>query len=58
MTVNPATGFVDYVAMEHTIGSPILDNSTVSAFKRWRFKKGIALKVRVPITFNLTGAQY
>jgi TonB family protein len=40
------------------IGNPILDNSTVSAFRRWRFKPGTPRRVRIPITFVLTGAQY
>ncbi|PYK57458.1 MAG: hypothetical protein DME43_15095 [Verrucomicrobia bacterium] len=44
--------------MEQSIGNPILDNSTVSAFRRWRFKPGTPARVRIPITFVLTGAQY
>ncbi len=44
--------------MEQSIGNPILDNSTVSAFRRWRFKPGTPRRVRIPITFVLTGAQY
>jgi TonB family protein len=58
MTVDPATGFIEDVLMEQSIGSPILDNATISAFKRWHFKSGTARRVRVPITFTLTGAQY
>ena len=41
--------------MEQSIGNPILDNSTVSAFRRWRFKPGTPPRVRIPITFVLTG---
>src|SRR5436190_1867600 len=37
---------------------PILDNSTISAFRRWCFKPGTPARVRIPITFVLTGAQY
>ncbi|HKR53393.1 MAG TPA: energy transducer TonB [Chthoniobacterales bacterium] len=40
------------------LGNPILDNSTVSAFRRWHFKPGSPSRVRIPITFLLTGAQY
>jgi TonB family protein len=58
LTVDPATGLVGDVMMEQSIGRPILDNSAISAFRRWRFKPGNAPKVRVPIIFNLTGAQY
>jgi TonB family protein len=58
MAVDPATGFVDDVFMEQSIGNSILDNAAISAFRRWRFKSGTPRKIRVPITFNLTGAQY
>lgn len=58
MAVDPATGFVGDVVMEQSIGNSILDNTAISAFRRWRFKSGTPRKVRVPITFNLTGAQY
>jgi TonB family protein len=58
MSVNPVTGFVDDVAMEQSIGSSILDSSTISAFKRWHFKPGTPRKVRIPIRFLMTGAEY
>ena len=56
--VDPSTGFAADVTMEQSIGNPILDDSTVSAFRRWRFKPGSPSRVRIPITFLLTGAQY
>ena len=58
MAVDPNTGVVTAVTMVQSTGNQILDNSAVSAFRRWRFKSGTAPKVRVPITFTLTGAQY
>jgi TonB family protein len=58
LNVNSQTGFVDDVSMEQRIGSPVLDNAAMSAFKRWRFRKGTSQTVRVPISFTLTGAQY
>jgi TonB family protein len=58
ISVDPITGFVIDVTMEQSIGNPILDNSTASAFRRWRFKTGSPPRVRIPITFLLTGAQY
>ncbi len=58
ISVDPSTGFAADVTMEQSIGNPILDNSTVSAFRRWRFKPGSPSRVRIPITFLLTGAQY
>lgn len=58
ISVDPITGFATDVTMEQSIGNPILDNSTVSAFRRWRFKPGSPSRIRIPITFLLTGAQY
>jgi TonB family protein len=58
ISVDPITGFATDVKMEQSTGNPILDSSTVSAFRRWRFKAGSSSRVRIPITFLLTGAQY
>jgi TonB family protein len=58
ISVDPITGFTTAVAMEQSIGNRILDNSIVSAFRRWRFRPGSPSRVRIPITFLLTGAQY
>ena len=58
MVVDPNTGIVVEVTMVQSTGNQILDNSAISRFRRWRFKSGTATKVRVPITFTLTGVQY
>jgi TonB family protein len=58
VTVDIASGNVTDATMAQSIGSPILDNSAVSAFRRWRFKPGTVSKVRIPITFTMTGASY
>ena len=58
ITVDPNSGLAVDAMMEQSIGNPILDNSTVSAFRRWRFKPGTPRRVRIPINFVLTGAQY
>jgi TonB family protein len=58
ITVDPATGLVTDVVMERSIGSAILDRATIGAFKRWRFKPGSPARIRVPITFQLTGASF
>lgn len=58
MTVDRLTGCVTGVAMEVSTGSVLLDNATIGGFRRWRFKPGTASKVRAPVTFTLTGAQY
>jgi len=58
LTVNSAAGNVVDVRMAQSTGSPILDNATVSAFRRWRFKPGVASNVDVPITYTLAGVSY
>ncbi len=58
ISVDPNSGLAVDAMVEQSIGSPILDNSTVSALRRWCFKPGTPARVRIPITFVLTGAQY
>jgi TonB family protein len=58
ISVDPNSGLAVDAMMEQSIGNPILDNSTISAFRRWRFKPRAPARVRIPITFVLTGAQY
>lgn len=56
LTIDGGSGNVTAAMMARSIGSPILDNSAVSAFRRWRFKTGTRGKVYVPIAFTTTGA--
>jgi TonB family protein len=56
--INAGSGSVTSASMASSIGNPILDNAAVSAFRRWRFKPRSVSKVRIPITFTTTGAQY
>jgi TonB family protein len=56
--VNPATGDVLHVQMAQSTGNVILDNSTVSTLRRWRFRPGTPSPVKVPITYTLSGASY
>ena len=58
MTVDVSSGAVTSAEMASSTGSPILDNAATSAFRRWRFKPGTVSKVRTPITFTMTGAQF
>ncbi|HEV2094896.1 MAG TPA: energy transducer TonB [Chthoniobacterales bacterium] len=51
-------GEVTDASMGQSTGSPILDNAATTAFRRARFKPGTVPKVKIPITFNLTGASY
>jgi len=56
VTVDPGSGNVTNAEMVQSTGSPILDNSALSAFRRWRFKPGALSKAKIPVTFTLTGA--
>jgi periplasmic protein TonB len=58
MSIDPVSGSVTDVSMWQSTGSPVLDNATVAAFRRWRFKPGTVSRVKSPITFTMTGAQY
>src|SRR4030095_11454626 len=56
--VDAGSGSVTSASMASSIGNPILDNAALSAFRQWRFKPGSVSKVKIPITFTMTGAQY
>ena len=58
VTVDPGSGNVSDATMAVSIGSPLLDNSALSAFRRWKFKPGTVSRVKIPIVFTLTGASY
>ena len=58
LTINVSTGSVIEARMRQSTGSPVLDNATLSAFRRWRFRSGAAANIEVPITYTLTGASY
>jgi periplasmic protein TonB len=58
LTVDQTSGTVTDVLMTQSCGNAILDNSTLDALRRWRFKPGTAAKVQVPITYTLMGASY
>lgn len=51
-------GSVTSCTMGASTGSPILDNAATSAFRSARFKPGTVPRVKIPITFTLTGASY
>lgn len=58
MTVDTGSGAVTSAVMAQSTGHPVLDNAAMSAFRRWRFQPGTVSKVRTPITFTMTGAQF
>jgi TonB family protein len=58
VSVDVSSGAVTDASMAQSLGNPILDNSATSAFRRWRFKPGTVAKVKIPITFTMSGASY
>ena len=58
VTVDPAVGNVTDVQMVQSCGNAILDNATLEALRRWRFRPGTAVRVQVPITYTLMGVSY
>jgi TonB family protein len=58
VSVDPGSGQVTDATMTQSIGTPILDNATTTAFRQWRFRPGTVSKVRIPITYTMTGASY
>ena len=58
VSVDTGSGSVTDATMAQSIGSPILDQSTLSAFRRWKFKPGTVARVKIPITYTMTGASY
>ena len=58
MTVDTVSGAVTSAVMAQSTGNSALDNAAISAFRRWRFKPGTVSKVRMPINFTMTGAEY
>ncbi len=58
LIIDESSGTVIDVRMIQSCGNAILDNSTVDALWRWRFKPGNVTKVQVPITYTLMGVSY
>jgi TonB family protein len=58
VTVDQTSGTVTDVFMTQSCGNAILDNSTLDALRKWRFKLGNVTKVEVPITYTLMGVSY
>jgi TonB family protein len=57
MSVAPGGSVTDASIVQST-GSPILDQSAVSAYRQWRFKPGTPPTVKGPFTFTMTGVSY
>jgi len=50
--VDPGSGNVTGASMAQSTGNPILDDSAVRTFRKWRFKPGTISKVRIPFEFR------
>ena len=57
LDVNSGNGLVIAARIVESTGNPILDNSALSAFKRWRFRIGSPSTVKIPFTFTMHGVQ-
>ena len=55
VTVDPSSGAVTTTRMQVSTGHRFLDDVALAAFRKWRFKPGSVSKVRIPITFVLSG---
>src|SRR5207253_801941 len=56
--VDPTSGRVTDAQMRLSTGSLILDNNSVAALRRWRFKPVGVTTIDVPITYTLMGVSY
>jgi len=52
LEIDPGSGKVTEVSMTQSTGNPILDDSAVRTFGKWRFKPGTVSRVRIPIEFR------
>jgi TonB family protein len=57
LTLDLKTGLVTKAAMMKSTGFSALDQSAVSAFKRWTWKPGRWKEIYLPVTFQIGSAQ-
>jgi TonB family protein len=50
-----ADGAVRLVETVQSTGHPELDNSTIAAFQKWRFRVDRPTQVKIPITYSMGG---
>ena len=55
VSVDPASGSVTEASMAQSTGSPLLDKSTLSTVRTWKFKPGTVSKVSIPVEFTTMG---
>jgi TonB family protein len=46
-------GTVSRVEVEDSTGAPLLDQTAIAAYSKWRFKPGRVKAVRVPVSFTI-----
>ena len=55
LELNPTTGEVSNARMDPSTGNALLDQASLFAFRRWKFKPGTPSPIRTPITFTMAG---
>jgi TonB family protein len=51
-------GTVARVEVEDSTGAPLLDQTVIAAYSKWRFKPGRVKAVRVPVNFTMMPYPY
>ncbi|TMP93686.1 MAG: energy transducer TonB [Verrucomicrobia bacterium] len=51
-------GTVARVDVEDSTGAPLLDQTAIAAYSKWRFKPGRVKAVRVPVSFTMAPYPY
>ena len=51
-------GTVARVEVEDSTGAPLLDQTVIAAYSKWRFKSGKVKAVRVPVNFTMMPYPY
>ena len=51
-------GTVARVEVEDSTGAPLLDQTAIAAYSKWRFKPGRVNAVRVPVSFTMKPYPY
>ena len=55
--VDPKTGRLTSVKMEHSTGHALLDDAVLRAFRQWTFRPGTIRKFRMPILYTMSNSQ-
>lgn len=58
LNIDKPTGVVQSITIGRSTGHKILDWAAMAAFIKWRFKPNTVHKVKIPITFTMSGWRY